>query len=79
MNVNKLAATIVQLFLVLAFVLAGIGMFGKFIQGTDAGFYALAGYSLLAAIGWLVVFFAIAATAQWFRRRSIESACNKGK
>lgn len=51
MNVNKLAATIVQLFLVLAFVLAGIGMFGKFIQGTDAGFYALAGYSLLAAIG----------------------------
>ena len=35
--------------------------------------------ALLAAIGWLVVFFAIAATAQWFRRRSIESACNKGK
>lgn len=55
MNLNKLAATIVQLSLVLAFILAGIGMFGEYNQGTDAGFYALAGYSLLAAIGWLVV------------------------
>lgn len=79
MNVNKLAATIVQLLLVLAFVLAAIGMFGKIVQGTDAGFYVLAGYSLLAAISWLVVLFVIAATVQWFHRRSIESVCNKGK